>query len=183
LRFRTDSTLARALIVTLVVFTFFSVSSCRKSEKTGLEHGAVAKPGGVAPDFALPDLSGGKTSLSNYRGKVVLLEFWATWCPPCRATIPELVALQKRYGERNFSVLSVSLDEGTNLSRTLAKSAEELHINYPVLLGTEDVERSYGVRSIPVSFLIDKNGNIVDSFMGYVENFESVLSGRIEELL
>lgn len=111
------------------------------------------------------------------------MEFWATWCPPCKATIPELIELQRKYGGRGLVVLGVSMDEGDNLTPKLDAFAKENKINYPIVLGTEDMTREYNVRSIPMSVLIDKEGKIVDSYMGYVDKLGSLISDRIDKML
>jgi thiol-disulfide isomerase/thioredoxin len=171
------------LLVALILLAGLSVFSCSRGGKTPQEKKAATEGATEAPSFVLADTHNHEVRLSDFRGKVILLEFWATWCPPCRATIPELIALQKKFGEKAFSVVGVSLDEGPDLSSKLEDFSRELKINYPVLLGTEEVERAYRVTSIPMTYLIDKEGNIVASYMGYVDNFQTVISGRIEKLL
>jgi len=137
----------------------------------------------MAPDFILKDIEGRDVRLSQYRGKVVLLEFWATWCPPCKATIPELVAVQNKFRDRGFALLGVSVDEDLDLAKKLSKFSKEHRINYSVLLGNEKVHRAYHVGSIPASFLIDKEGRIINAYTGYLDKFETRVSEEIERIL
>jgi peroxiredoxin len=117
-----------------------------------------------APDFTLQDLSGKKVHLADLKGRVVLLEFWATWCPPCRAEIPAMERLHTQYGGKGLTVLAIALDEGG--WDGVKAFAEERKISYTVLRGTENVSSKYMVRLIPATFLIDKEGNIRKQYMG-----------------
>jgi cytochrome c biogenesis protein CcmG, thiol:disulfide interchange protein DsbE len=177
--------LRRTIAVILIFVSCAAGYSCsKKHEGADNKPLASAQAGGVAPDFRLQDLKGSDITLSQFKGKVVLLEFWATWCPPCRATIPELVSIQQKYKDRDFVVLGISIDdEGADLRTELLNFSREFHINYPVLMGSEAVEREYKVWSIPRSFLIDKEGRIRDSYSGYIDQYESKVSAEVERLL
>lgn len=122
-----------------------------------------------APDFALPDYRTGKMiRLSAYRGKVVLVNFWATWCPPCRHEIPDFIRTQARLRSRGFEILGLSLDEGG--AEAVAPFAQRIGINYEVVLGNQEVASLYGgIRGIPTSFLIDRKGHIARVFPGMLE--------------
>ncbi len=122
-----------------------------------------------APDFTLTSLDGERYTLSKLRGKVVLINFWATWCPPCRQEIPDLSRLHTRYKDRDFMVLGISLDEIS--PDQIRKFARNYKISYPVLHGPRselgEITRSYGgIQAIPTSFLIDKQGNIRARYIG-----------------
>ena len=118
-----------------------------------------------APDFALQDLDGNIVKLSDYKGKVVIIDFWATWCGPCRRGIPEFVALQSEYGEDKLAILGISVDQG-DLS-VVPKFAKNYGINYPVLYANADVQRKYGpIQSIPTAFIVDKIGKVRDVIVG-----------------
>jgi thiol-disulfide isomerase/thioredoxin len=119
---------------------------------------------GVAPDFTLQDLSGKKVTLSGLKGSVVLLEFWATWCPPCRASIPGIERLHKTYGNKGLTVLAISFDEGG--WDKVRDFVAEHKITYSVLKGTDDVSAKYLVRMIPAAYLVDKQGIIRKQYMG-----------------
>jgi len=121
-----------------------------------------------APDFSLLTLDGKKVKLSDYRGKAVLLNFWATWCPPCKVEMPWFVDLQKQYGNDGLVVLGVAMDDSE--PGTIAKFASEMGVNYPVLLGTDKVSDDYGdVQYLPTTFFIGRNGAIVDKLTGLLD--------------
>jgi cytochrome c biogenesis protein CcmG/thiol:disulfide interchange protein DsbE len=120
-----------------------------------------------APEFTLKDADGKTVSLSDYKGKVVLLNFWATWCGPCKIEIPWLIEFEKKYKDRGFSVLGVSMDEeGWEIVKPyLAKNK----VNYRVLLGDDVVAQKYGgVDSLPTTFVIDSSGRIAKTHVGLV---------------
>jgi peroxiredoxin len=142
------------VVISIVALVLFA--GCTEKEK------AVATAS--APDFTLQDLSGKKVHLADLKGRVVLLEFWATWCPPCRAEIPAMERLHAQYGSKGLTVLAIALDEG-GWDGVKAFAAER-KISYTVLRGSDDVSSKYMVRLIPSTFLIDKEGNIRKQFMG-----------------
>ena len=137
----------------------------------------------AAPDFTLRDLSGRYISLSDYKGRVVLLEFWATWCPPCKASVPALIELHKKYEQQGFIVVGVSMDTDSDSPEKVRQFSASNNINYPVLVGNERTPKLYNVISIPTSFLIGKDGNIVDIYKGYSKAFDNNVSAQIEKLL
>jgi peroxiredoxin len=124
-----------------------------------------------APDFTLQDLSGKPVSLRQHKGQVVLLDFWATWCTPCRRSIPELVVLQEKYRDQGLVVLGVSADNPRDTSvNALLAFKERFKINYSILLADRNITRSYfptGQIPLPTLFVIDREGMIVDSIVGY----------------
>jgi thiol-disulfide isomerase/thioredoxin len=133
----------------------------------------------VAPDFSLPDPSGQALTLSSYRGKVVLLDFWATWCVPCRAEIPGFVELQDKHRDQGLQIISVSMDDGPEPVRTFLG---EFKMNYPVVMGNASTGELYGgVLGLPIAFLIGRNGRIYYKHIGPVDM--SVLEKEIEGLL
>jgi thiol-disulfide isomerase/thioredoxin len=124
---------------------------------------ANAKPANW--DFKLKDLEGKEVSLASYKGKVVLLNFWATWCGPCKAEIPGFVELQEKYRDK-LTIIGYSVDDTADLAK---KYAAQYKMNYPILLGEgrEDVQDAYGpIWGIPASFLISKDGNVCRKHMG-----------------
>lgn len=132
-----------------------------------------------APDFTLSNTDGKQVKLSEFRGKIVILNFWATWCPPCREEIPGFVKLQKEYKD-DLVILGISLDTGSK--NDVIPFMKKFKMNYPVLFGTDEVVRDYGnIQSIPTSFIVDQKGNIVNSFIGFRK--ESVFKAEIEKLL
>lgn len=120
-----------------------------------------------APEFTLKDGQGRDVSLSDFRGKVVLLNFWATWCGPCKIEMPWFVEFQRKYKDQGFSVVAVSLDEeGWDVVRPFA---EDLKLNFPVLLGDDALAEKFGgVQALPTTFIIDKEGRIYSTHMGLV---------------
>jgi thiol-disulfide isomerase/thioredoxin len=117
-----------------------------------------------APDFTLPQLDGNDLRLSSYRGKVVLLDFWATWCDPCREEIPHLVELQQRYGDRGLQIIGVSMDDSADPVRPFY---QEFHMNYPDVMGTAQTGALYGgVLGLPITFLIGRDGKVNAKHIG-----------------
>lgn len=132
---------------------------------------AAETKGSVAPDFTLQSLEGNTVRLSDYRGKAVLLNFWATWCGPCKIEMPWLVELQKQYGPAGLQILGVAMDDAS--PGEVEKFAKELGVNYPVLVGKEAVADAYGgVEGLPYSVYIDRNGKVFDKIIGLVSRSE-----------
>ena len=118
----------------------------------------------VAPDFSLPGLTGEQLALSQYRGKVVLLDFWATWCGPCREEIPRFVDLQSKYGNRGLQIIGVSMDDSPEPVRDFSK---QFKMNYPVVMGNAKIGELYGgVLGLPIAFLIGRDGRIYARHIG-----------------
>ena len=140
----------------------FGFSMARKSR--GATSAAFAKDG-VAPDFSLQSLDGKTMRLSDFRGKAVLLNFWATWCAPCKIEMPWFVELQKQYGPEGLQIVGVAMDDAS--TKDIADFAKEMGVNYPVLVGKESVGDAYGgVQFLPENFYIDRNGKVVDRAFG-----------------
>lgn len=154
----------------LLAILLLGVSACNHTENS-------FRP---APHFTLKDLEGRRVSLNEFDGKIVLLDFWATWCPPCRQSIPELIKLQDRYGDEGLVIVGVSLDDPARASdRALQDFIEKNRMNYPVLRGEEAVVRDYFGNEkigIPTMFVINREGEIVDRHVGFVP-------GAVEESL
>ncbi len=117
-----------------------------------------------APDFALTAFSGQSLTLDRFRGKVVLLNFWATWCAPCQVEIPVFAAWQRKYGPQGLQIIGISMDDDAGPARRLAA---RLQLNYPVAMGDERLGARYGgVLGLPSTFLIDRDGVIRAQFQG-----------------
>ncbi|HET9831591.1 MAG TPA: TlpA disulfide reductase family protein [Vicinamibacterales bacterium] len=117
-------------------------------------------------NFSFKDITGKKVSLSDFKGKVILLDFWATWCVPCKQEIPGFIELQKKYGGRGLQIVGISVDDSLNLAK---QYATQMQMNYPILLaeGKEDILKAYDpIPSIPVSIIIDRGGRIVSRHLG-----------------
>lgn len=158
------------------------VVGCSKTDSKSPAESS-AEINAAAPDFTLRDLSGRYISLSDYKGRVVLLEFWATWCSPCKASVPALIELHKKYEQQGFIVVGVSMDTDSDSPEKVRQFSASNNINYPVLVGNERTPKLYNVISIPTSFLIGKDGNIVDIYKGYSKAFDNNVSAQIEKLL
>jgi len=146
---------------------------------------ANTAPGGapaLAPDFSLKDADGAVIRLSDYRGKVVLLNFWATWCPPCRVEIPWFEQFQRTYGSQGFAVIGVSMDEdGWNAVRPYMESNK---ISYRIVIGDRALAQKYGgVASLPETLLIDRDGRIAARHAGIVgkSDYESEIVRMLEK--
>lgn len=132
-----------------------------------------------APDFSLIDLNGRQLSLADYRGKVVLLDFWATWCGPCRIEIPGFVELQERYRAQGLAVIGISMDDGPEPVREFYR---EYKMNYPVAMGDEKVSELFGgIFGLPTTFLIGRDGRLYSKRTGATD--VSVFEEEIKELL
>ena len=134
----------------------------------------------MAPDFTLTDRSGKRVRLSAFRGDVVLLNFWATWCAPCRIEIPMFVGFQQAYRDRDFVVLGVSLDDGGwNVVRPYADAKS---VNYPVMVGDDRISALFGgLKALPTTLLIDRQGRVAATHIGLCQRSE--YEGDIKALL
>ena len=152
----------KILIRIIVIISIFLLCfGCQK------EVGAVPK----APDFSLPDLSGKTVTLEQYRGSVVVLDFWATWCPPCRASIPELVKLQDKYKDDGLVVLGISTDDQRKVNNAYLRSfCDKFKINYRVLRYDYKVIEAYfgnQAPALPTMYVIDREGHVRDKLVGF----------------
>jgi len=172
------SLLVRGLLACgAVALAAFALASCRETpapRTTAGASGAVAAAdSNLAPGFTLPDLEGTPVRLSDFRGKVVLLDFWATWCGPCRMEVPHFKELTEKYGGQGFVVLGVALDEtGAEVVRPFVQKQD---IRYPIVIGDQYTAGRYGgVGALPTTFLLDREGRVVKKYVGYrdLEVFE-----------
>jgi thiol-disulfide isomerase/thioredoxin len=169
-----------------------SVFGCEKNsdkDAKALSDNAMEQPYAIgaekrAPDFSLTSADGKNIKLSDYKGKIVIVDFWATWCPPCRKGIPDLIAIQKEF-KNDVVIIGISLDSDQGSRATKSKVVpfiKEYGINYPIAYGDEKViDKFGGINSIPTSFVINQKGNIVDTHIGLVE--KSVFVNKIKSLL
>jgi thiol-disulfide isomerase/thioredoxin len=119
----------------------------------------------MAPDFGLESLEGKTVHLSDFRGKAVLLNFWATWCQPCKIEMPWFEQLQKQYGPQGLQVIGVAMDDADK--EDIAKFAKNLSVDYPILVGKEDVGEAYGgVQFLPATFYVGRDGKVVEKVFG-----------------
>lgn len=135
---------------------------------------ASALDGKMAPGFTLADLNGNKVSLASFKGRPLVVDFWATWCEPCKAEIPWFEKLHEQYAAQGLEILGVSTDDLDRddpakmftQKRDIADFVAKMHMNYPVLLGEDAVEDKWGIDATPTTFFIDRNGRIVASTIG-----------------
>ncbi len=139
-----------------------------------------AKPNSPAPAWELKDIEGKTIKSADFSGKVVILDFWATWCGPCRMEVPGFVSLQKKYGKDGLVIVGVSLDEeGAAVLKPFIKKHS---INYTIVVGDEKVSKAFGgVDALPTTFIIDRNNVIVSQHVGYAP--EATFAKEIKPLL
>lgn len=151
------------LIVAAVIVVAIGISFFEHHFRSGQVRPASAERA-LAPDFSLPELTGERLDLSAYRGKVVLLDFWATWCDPCREETPRFVDLQSKYGNQGLQIIGVSMDDGPEPVRDFY---QRFKMNYPVVMGNAKIGELYGgVLGLPIAFLIGRDGRIYARHIG-----------------
>ncbi len=155
-----------ALVVVAVVAAGMLYFGFHTARRSGTDHApGVLGYGTPAPNFTLQTLDGKDVSLTDFRGKAVLVNFWATWCGPCKIETPWLVELQNEYGSQGLQVVGVAMDDSGK--DEIAKFAKDMGVNYPVLIGKESVGDAYGgVPALPESFFVGRDGKIVDRILG-----------------
>src|SRR5580698_4168330 len=161
-----------AIAVVIGLYEFARHQSARNG-------GPAGTVGSVAAPFSLTDIDGKPVNLASYKGKVVLLDFWATWCVPCQSEIPHFVEFQNNYAAQGFQVVGISMDDGPDPVRTFYR---QYKMNYPVAMGSTELAQSYGgILGLPVTFLIDRNGHVTANYRGQTDT--AVIQQRLEALL
>ncbi|MBT8082985.1 MAG: TlpA family protein disulfide reductase [Gammaproteobacteria bacterium] len=157
-----------------IIALLFSVFAASSLASSGLE-------GQAAPDFALRSSTGENLRLSEYRGDVVMINFWATWCGPCRQEMPLLDELYNRYQRVGFNLLGVNIDDD---SRRAMQMVEELGVGFPVLFDAgKDVSELYNVEAMPVTVIVDRRGTVRYVHHGYKPGYEDMYLDQIRSLL
>ena len=157
---------ALSIVVALLIYAGARYSRPGASAEAAAASLKVSESqGNLAPEFELPKLDGQNVKLSSYRGKAVLINFWATYCAPCKIEMPWLVDLYKQYQPQGFDILGISMDDvGKD---EVERFAKELKVNYTVLQGNEKVGDAYGgIQFLPETFIVDRNGKIVKTLFG-----------------
>lgn len=158
---RNIAILSLAVALSLVAYRPGTAASPSVGQKIATSTGDTK----AAPAWELKDLEGKPVKLSDFKGKVVLLTFWATWCPPCRTEIPDLIAMQNQYRDQGLVVVGISLDQTG--AATVKSFATRMKINYPIVMGDEKTAEAYGnVEAIPSTFYIDREGNVAGVHTG-----------------
>jgi thiol-disulfide isomerase/thioredoxin len=168
--------LSIVVLVTAITVAAILVARFRSSHHASAAPSSLSVSGQMAPDFGLESLDGKTVHLSDFRGKVVLLNFWATWCQPCKIEMPWFEQLQKQYAPDGLQVIGVAMDDASK--EDVAKFAKNLGVEYPILLGKENVGDAYGgVQFLPATFYVGRDGRVADKVFG--------LKGRdeIEDLI
>jgi thiol-disulfide isomerase/thioredoxin len=175
----------KATIFVLLAVSLVAVAGCKKDDskaKPAAESVGKAVEGAVAPDFTVKDLAGHEVKLSSLKGKVVLVNFWATWCPPCKEEIPSMMKLNQRMAGKQYQMLAISIDEGGKeaVVSYFKKSGNSL----PAYLDNEGaVSRSYGTTGVPETFIIDKAGIIQKKIVGGMDWSAPDVFSYLDELL
>ena len=167
---------ACALVAATAVLTVGYAGSVAPIAQRG-----VVKPGEAAPNFQLRDMNGRNVSLSDLRGKVVLLNFWATWCGPCRVEMPAMERLYRAYDRKDFEILAVSTDaQGTAVTRPFQ---QENKLTFPILHDSDfRVGLSYGARTLPMTFMVDRQGIVRQHIFG-ARDWEALEAHQLIEML
>ena len=155
-------------LILLLILTTCSSKDQRKSIQSG-----------GPQDFTLTSLDGEEFTLSKLRGKVVLIDFWATWCPPCVRSIPVFIKFYNKYHDQGFLVLGISREDIS----TLKRYRDEHGVSYPILIDDKNTAREYGIKAIPNMFIIDKKGRIRKNQVGFAPEIEPMLEALIDSLL
>ena len=173
------------MMKTLGVFFASSLvllAGCTPPGLTPEKEPAVTTGGAAGADFSIPNLAtpGEQLSLASYKGQVVLLDFWATWCPPCRSELPELSQLYDDLKQKGFVIVGMTVDNGP--ADQVAEAVRRFELSYPVGLAGEGVQQAYGgIRAVPTKFLLDKKGAVARQYLGVVP--EKQLRADVETLL
>jgi thiol-disulfide isomerase/thioredoxin len=152
-----------------VLCAFLLPHCARKEKETAL-----------APNFTLKTLDDQEITLSKLKGKVVLLDFWATWCGPCRESIPHFVQLYKTYRQSGLEVVGMNVDRGD--VDTVRRFVKSMDIPYPIIIASDELERNYGITGLPTTILIDKEGNIRQKFMGFTSEISKQMTATVNDL-
>ena len=172
----------KRFVIFLFIILFFvncgkpvTPKSSKNIEKKQIEEKTL----NTAPDFTLVDLDGKRHTLSDYKGNVVIIDFWATFCPPCRIEIPHFIEFYNEYKDRGLVILGVGLDG----KEKLRSFRDAMGINYPILVGDRVVAISYGVQAIPVTFILNSEGEFIKRILGYAPGYEDTIKQSFMPLL
>lgn len=133
-----------------------------------------------APQFTLPNLDGKQVSLKDFANKVIIIDFWATWCGPCRQEIPHLNRLYEDYRGKGLEIVGISMD--TDEPESIKKFTRDFRMEYTVVIGNESVAEDFGLLGYPTTIIIDRKGNIVKKYTGYQPAFIQEIEKTIKEL-
>lgn len=164
-------------LVFAVLALLMLLPGCRKGE---MQRAVVGKP---APAFTLKDPGGRTVRLADFRGKVVIMDFWATWCAPCKESTKEFEALHRKYGTRGAVMIGISMDKGADASAMVNKFVQENGVTYLVLMDDGRTSDAYAVRNIPATYILDRDHVFVKTYPGYLPGLGQRISKEIEGLI
>jgi peroxiredoxin len=174
-----NAAIVLAVVLTVAFMLAAGVHLSRRSAEPGLTALRGDPTGQLAPDFELASLDGQTVRLSDFRGKAVLLNFWATWCAPCKIEMPWFVQFQEEHREHGFEVIGIAMEDTD--SAAIREFADELGVNYTLLRGRNAVGDAYGVRGLPTTFYIDRAGRIAGRSLGLVSRRD--IAKKIDEIV
>jgi thiol-disulfide isomerase/thioredoxin len=196
-----ESPIKRILLAATLVLALSALPSLEGCKSPGGKNESVPATGGgatakassddltMAPEVTFKDLQGGDVKLSSFRGKVVIVNFWATWCEPCQIEIPWMIGFQQKYGPKGFTILGVAMDdEGKSVVQPYVQSKQfdvdgaKLGMNYPIVLGNDDLAAQFGgLLGLPTSVVVNRDGKIVKKYIGLVSH--DTIDQQIQGLL
>ena len=160
----------------LIVFILISLPACPRS---GAPSAAVGRP---APGFALKDVDGRTVRLSDFAGRIVVIDFWATWCGPCRESTIEFEKLHRKYRDRNVTVIGISMDVGANAAENVRRFAKENGLTYVKLMDDGKASSSYVVTKVPVTYILDRNHTVTKIYPGFLPGLGDKIEQEIARL-
>jgi len=167
----------RTLKIIALCIMLITTFACAKSEAP------LPTVGNTAPSFAAMDMDGKKVSLTDLSGKVVILDFWATWCAPCRASTRELEKLHEKYKDRDVVILGISIDEGKSVAERVKEFTGKNGLTYRMLVDDGRISKAFAIRNIPAMFILDKQQRIIKIYPGYFQGLSSIVEKELEDLL
>jgi thiol-disulfide isomerase/thioredoxin len=160
----------KVIVVAILATAIYALMVLSGSRATGQSTSTMADQT-VLPSWSLTDLSGKTITSADLKGKVVILDFWATWCGPCHEEIPGFIALQKQYGDQGLAVVGASVDEGG--ASVVKKFAAELGMNYTIGLADDKLQETFGgVDMLPMTIVIDRQGRVAKKYIGFTDKSE-----------
>ena len=176
--FARDSFIAIAVSLILVF-----IPSCKKKETTINKEVSLPVVGNRAPSFMLKDVRGNNVSLSDFKGKIVVIDFWTTWCSWCRETTEELEKLHNNYKDRDVVFLGISMDSGSNAGKKVRNFAQKHDLTYLMLIDDGRASKSYQVNKLPTTYILDRDHIIKQIYPGYLPSLGERIAETIEKSL
>lgn len=166
--------LMRWKFILLLLLLSFLFLSCEKT---------IIQEGKALPDLSFKNINGGSIRLHALKGKVVIIEFWATWCEACREAVPDLIEIYENNRNKGFELIAVSVDEGGDYIERVRNFVKEYNIPYPVAIDGISLSKKFGVYTIPSIFIINREGVLVKRYPGYFPDFAKKIDSEIKGLL